>query len=157
SQVISGKNDYITLSIQNEQAAPSPSEVVKRYWKASADGKFSETRRYIDLCSMNPKDSAYKTRIDVLTKLTPKVIYNNRKVPDQKAGELVIGKIEEESLQGDTAFVIAIIHFRNAPVVRSWFKLNRCKGEWKIEYENIYYKDVQDLIIKKEGRKIAAL
>src|SRR5262249_31401901 len=101
SQVISGKNDYITLSIQNEQAAPSPSEVVKRYWKASADGKFSETRRYIDLCSMNPKDSAYKTRIDVLTKLTPKVIYNNRKVPDQKPGELVIGKIEEETLQGD--------------------------------------------------------
>lgn len=83
-------------------------------------------------------------------------------------GELVIGKFEEESLKGDTASVVAIIHFRDYPVTRSRFELKRCKGEWKIVDINLFYKDVLDLRKdlrkkenknenKKENRKIAFL
>jgi hypothetical protein len=60
-------------------------------------------------------------------------------------GELVIGRIEEESLKGDTASVIAIIDFLGYPVTRSQFALRRCKGEWKIIDVNLFYKDVFDL------------
>jgi hypothetical protein len=81
-----------------------------------------------------------------------------------KPGELVIGRIEEESLKGDTASVVAIIHFRDHPVTRSQFTLRRCKGEWKIDSVNFFYKDVFDLrkdLRRKENksdiRKIASL
>jgi hypothetical protein len=76
-------------------------------------------------------------------------------------GELVIGRIEEESLKGDTASVVAIIDFRGYPVTRSQFTLRRCEGKWKIDNVNLFYKDVFDLrkdLRKKEDiKKIASL
>lgn len=60
-------------------------------------------------------------------------------------GELMIGRIEEESLNGDTGSVVALIHFRDYPVTRSQFTLRRCDGEWKIDGVNLFYKDVFDL------------
>jgi hypothetical protein len=74
---------------------------------------------------------------------------------NMKPGELVIGRIEEESLKGDAASVVAIIHFRDYPVTRSQFTLRRCKGEWKIDSVNLFYKDVFDLrkdLKKKENK-----
>jgi hypothetical protein len=78
-------------------------------------------------------------------------------------GELVIGRIEEEFLKGDTASVVAIINFREYPVTRSQFTLRQCKGEWKIDSVNLFYKDVFDLrkdLKRKENksdvRKIAS-
>jgi hypothetical protein len=80
---------------------------------------------------------------------------------NKKPGELVIGRIEEESLNGDTASEVAIIDFRGYPVTRSQFTLRRCKGEWKIDNVNLFYKDVFDLrkdIRRKEDiKKIASL
>jgi hypothetical protein len=76
-------------------------------------------------------------------------------------GELVIGKIEEESLKGDTASVVAIIDFRGYPVTRSQFTLSRCKGEWKVSSVTLFYKDVfdlrKDLRMKEDIKRIAIL
>jgi hypothetical protein len=326
-------SDY--SSPQNKRDALTPSEIAKRYWKASADGKFSETRRYIDFCSLNHKYSVDRGIINTLARLIPRAIYEGPEAPggdsveliaekiteakidqaineitlddhtylptpemrkslsayyateyqskfqelseqyiasnddngtppgatggnvrrrsaadryraamrlrvqfiadfarseltvkglegvftvvkgphghsrerlsmeyaakildhvqvraelhatstflaatpkrsrpgnassspqNMKPGELVIGRIEEESLKGDAASIVAIIHFREYPVTRSHFTLRRCKGEWKIDSVNLFYKDVFDLrkdLKKKENkdeiRKIASL
>src|SRR5262245_45332632 len=334
SQAIGIRPLNVSSSPQNERAALSPSEVVKRYWKASTNRKFHETRRYIDFCGLSPRYPVDSEIIKTLTLVIPRSIYKSPDVPDVKPeelidrnitrdtisqainditvgdyiyvttpamrkslnayygveyenkfhelsakyvssndrgtisgakdennrrqaeierfkrlmrmrfqfaedfayrgdhtdrgqgvpvtvrrigdagkswneklslpygrhfldhvqeraelhatstflsakpkrskkenaspaprnikpGELVIGRIEEESLKGDTASVVAIIDFRGYPVTRSQLTLRRCKGEWKIDNVNIFYKDVFDLrkdIRKKEDiKKIASL
>jgi hypothetical protein len=326
SQAIGSKPRTVSSSPQNERAAISPSEVVNRYWRASAAGQFPQTQRYIDFCSLNSKYSVDREIITTLTRLTPRSIYEAPEVPGEKPGklmieriteakigqaineitvgdytyvttpamrkslstyyvneyeykfqglsekyvssndsgttsgatggdirqrsapdilrtliniggqfivtftdndifgrglgafmnvkgphsrsrerlsteygskilghvglraelhatttflaamaklskpedaspspngELVIGRIEEESLKGDTASVVAIIDFRGYPVTRSQFTLRRCEGKWKIDNVNLFYKDVFDLrkdLRKKEDiKKIASL
>src|SRR5215475_14548045 len=71
SQVIGSKQRSASSSLQIKKIALSPSEVVKRYWKASAEGKFAETWKYIDVCNYNQKSSIYRTHFEDLTKLTP--------------------------------------------------------------------------------------
>lgn len=156
SKVINDRPESEVLSSQHERTALSPSDVVRQYWKASAEGKFNQTWRYIDVCGLDSKYSIDREIIKSLTQRTPWIIRNNPKIPDRKLGELAIGRIEEESLKGDTASVVAIVHFRNNPVVRSLFRLKHCKGEWKIENAEVYYKDVFDLR-NKDNKKIAAL
>jgi hypothetical protein len=330
SQAIGFKPQNLFSSPQDAQAELSPPEVVKRYWKASTDGKFHETQRYIDSCGLNPKYPVDREIIETLTLVIPRSIYRSPDVRDVKPeelkdrnitgdtigqaineitvgdytyvttpamrkslsaiygahyedrfqeisekyvssnesgtrsgaasendrrlsardrfrrlmrmrtqfvidfaargeytdrgqgvpvtvrrigdggkpwkeklslpyarhfldhvqlraelhatstflatipkrnkpgnassspiGEFMIGRIEEESLNGDTASVIAIIHFREYPVTRSRFMLKRCKGEWRIVDANLFYKDVFDLrkdLRKKEDiKKIASL
>jgi hypothetical protein len=334
SQAIGVRLRNVSSSSQNERTALSPSEVVKRYWKASTNGKFYETRRYVDLCGLSPKHSVDREIIKTLTVMIPRSIYQSPNVQDVKpeklidenitqdtinqaineitvgdytyvttpamrkslsaiygahyedrfqevsekyvstdergtrsgatsendrrrsaidryrgltrrrtqfiidfafsgdytdrgqgvpvtvrrigeAGkswkeklslpygrhfldhvqlraelhatatflaaipkrnksenaspspqniksrELVIGRIEEESLKGDTASVITIIDFRGYPVTRSRFTLKRCKGEWKIDNVNLFYKDVldlrKDLRMKEDIKRIAIL
>jgi hypothetical protein len=151
SQVTGTKYTKTFLPRLKEQPAPSPSEVVKEYWKASSSGKFADARKYVDTCSLDPKYSIDRDMIKSIARLTPQLINNNYMVKDQKPGELTIGKIEEESLRGDTAIVIVIVHFRGSPVTRSKFRLERCKSDWKIKDVTFFYKDVSDLSRKKEG------
>jgi hypothetical protein len=156
SKVTDDRLDDTALSPQHEQTELTPSDVVRRYWKVSADGEFNKAWRYIDHCVLNSKHSIDREIIKSLTQRIPWIIRNNPKISDRKPGELVIGKIEEESLEGDTASVVAIVHFRNNPFIRSLFRLKRCEGEWKIENAEFYYKDAFDLR-NNESRKIATL
>jgi len=119
SKVTDDRLDDTALSPQREQTALTPSDVVRRYWKVSANGEFTKAWRYIDACVLNFKHSIDREIIKSLTQRIPWIIRNNPKIPDRKPGELVIGKIEEESLKGDTASVVAIVHFRNSPFIRS--------------------------------------
>jgi hypothetical protein len=157
SQVIGSLPTNAFLSAQNEAPAHSPSEVVKRYWKASAEGKFSETRQYIDPRLFDPKHSGeeeIQNLIKILTQLVPHSIYNDPMLHN-KPGELVIGAIDEESVKDDIASVITITHFRGRPIVRSRFILSRREGEWKIRSVELDFRGVDDLIKKNDIRKIA--
>lgn len=121
SEVTDDRLDDTTLSPQHERTALTPSDVVRRYWKVSADGEITKAWRYIDTCGLSSKHSIDMEILKSLTQRIPWIIRNNPKISDRKPGELVIGKIEEESLKGDTASIVAIINFRNNPFVRSLF------------------------------------
>jgi hypothetical protein len=165
SQVLGGLPGNAFRPAQNETPALSPSEVVKRYWKASAEGKFSETRQYIDPLLFDPKYSGVEeiqNDIEVLTQGIPHLIYNDpsfARYLNSKPGELTIGAIDDESVTGNTATVITIDHFRGKPTSRSRFKLAWRKGEWKIlDVElNYNYRGVDDLRGKNDMKKTSSI
>lgn len=98
SQAIGIKPRNVSTSPQNERAALSPSEVVKRYWKASTDGKFHETPIYIDFCGLSPKYSVDGEIVKTLTLVIPRSIYEAPDVTDGKIEELMDRNITRDTI-----------------------------------------------------------
>src|SRR5262249_1008019 len=92
------KQENPSSSPQHERAALSPSEIVKRYWNASTIGKFSETERHVDFCSLNSRYSVDREVIKTLTTLTPRSIYQGPEALEIKPVELMTERITEAKI-----------------------------------------------------------